>query len=282
MSVYGGELEAGPRADGGYSPRASFPRRAEAPRGGAPWQASRCAMTELPSGTVTFFFTDIEGSTTLLRRLRDRYSAVLADHRRILREAVEQAGGQEMETQGDGSGCGLRRPRDAVAAAVAAREALAQHPWPDGIDVRVRMGIHTGEAALDADGYLGLAVHRAARICAAGHGGQILLSQTAHTLLEDAEHEFPEVTVRDLGPQRLKDFDRPVRIYELVAANGARSFPPLKTLDSGEEKDPPFVGRESELAEAARRAAEQPAGRGGDGRTRPSSTTKRWSEPASR
>ena len=170
---------------------------------------------------------------------------------------MEQAGGQEMETQGDGSCRRLRRPRDAVAAAVAAREALAQHPWPDGIDVRVRMGIHTGEAALDADGYLGLAVHRAARICAAGHGGQILLSQTAHTLLEDAEHEFPEVTVRDLGPQRLKDFDRPVRIYWLVAANGARSFPPLKTLDSGEEKDPPFAGRESGLAEAARRAAER-------------------------
>ena len=236
-------------------------------------------MTELPSGTVTFFFTDIEGSTTLLGVFATGTAPSWPITGASSGKRWSRRAARRWRPRGTGH-CGLRRPRDAVAAAVAAREALAQHPWPDGIDVRVRMGIHTGEAALDADGYLGLAVHRAARICAAGHGGQILLSQTAHTLLEDAEHEFPEVTVRDLGPQRLKDFDRPVRIYKLVAANGARSFPPLKTLDSGEEKDPPFAGREQ-----ARRGG--PARRSSRSRRRrayasSSSTTKRWSEPASR
>src|SRR5262245_17688823 len=141
-------------------------------------------MAELPSGTVTFLFSDIEGSTILLRRLRDGYPAVLAQHQRLLRDAFEEHGGSEIDTQGDSCFFCFRKARDAVRAAVAGQRALQSQAWPDDVEVRVRMGIHTGEASLSENRYHGLAVHRAARICAAGHGGQILLSQTSHTLLE--------------------------------------------------------------------------------------------------
>jgi DNA-binding NarL/FixJ family response regulator/class 3 adenylate cyclase len=189
-------------------------------------------MGELPSGTVTFLFSDVEGSTQLLRQLREGYADVLAEHQRLLRDAFEEAGGHEVNTQGDSFFIAFRKPRDAVLAALAGQRALEGHSWPAGVEVRVRMGIHTGEALLADDEYHGLAVHRAARICAAGHGGQILVSQTSQTLLEDEEHELPGLTLRDLGRQRLKDFDRPVGIFQLEAPDLPGEFPPLRTLDT--------------------------------------------------
>jgi DNA-binding NarL/FixJ family response regulator/class 3 adenylate cyclase len=195
-------------------------------------------MTDLPSGTVTFLFSDIEGSTILLRRLRDRYAVVLGEHQRLLRAAFEEYGGSEIDTQGDSFFVCFRKARDAVRAAVAAQRALHAHPWPDELEVRVRIGIHTGEVSLTENRYHGLAVHRAARICAAGHGGQILLSQTSHTLLEDEEDDHDGMTLIELGPQRLKDFDRPVGMYQLVAPDLPLEFPPLRTLDDGEAEPP--------------------------------------------
>jgi class 3 adenylate cyclase/streptogramin lyase len=200
----------------------------------------------LPSGTVTFLFTDIEGSTELVRRLRDRYHEVLADHQGLIRAAVAEAGGSEIDSQGDAFFFVFRRAREAVLAAANAQRALASHEWPEDGLVRVRMGIHTGEAGAVDGCYHGVAVHRAARISAAGHGGQVLLSQTTHNLLED-EEELP-LDLRDLGEQRLKDFERPVRIYQLVIPGLQERFPPLRT---GEQAPP---GRlPAALGEANRR-----------------------------
>ncbi len=173
-------------------------------------------MTELPSGTVTLLFTDIEGSTVLLRQLRERYGAILAEQYEILQTAIDAEGGHQIGTQGDAVFAAFEKPKGALLAAVAAQRALADHPWPEEVRLRVRMGIHTGEVQIVADNYVGFALHRVARICAAGHGGQILVSQSTQALVEDAEEELG-VTLRDLGPQRLKDFDRPVRIYQLAA-----------------------------------------------------------------
>jgi DNA-binding NarL/FixJ family response regulator/class 3 adenylate cyclase len=189
-------------------------------------------MAELPSGTVTFLFSDIENSTALLRQLREHYGDVVAEHQSLLRAAFEETGGREVDSQGDSFFIAFRKPKDAILAAVAAQRALHSHSWPEGAQVRVRMGIHTGEASLAGGRYHGLAVHRAARICDAGNGGQILLSQTSYTLLEDEEEELPELTIRDLGPQRLKDFDRPIGIFQLVAPDLPGDFPPLRTLDN--------------------------------------------------
>jgi DNA-binding NarL/FixJ family response regulator/class 3 adenylate cyclase len=167
------------------------------------------------TGTYTFLLTDIEGSTSLVRRLRERYGDVLAEHHRVLRGIFEEAGGEGIGIQGDAFFVAFRRPKDAVAAALAGQRALVGHEWPHDVQPRVRMGIHTGEASISADEYHGLAVHRAARICAAGQGGQILVSQATHSMLEDEELAF-----LDLGEQQLKDFERPVRIYELVSPDG--------------------------------------------------------------
>ena len=142
----------------------------------------------LPGGTVTFLFTDIEGSTRLLQELGDDYGQVVADHRRLLREIFQAAGGNEVDTQGDAFFYSFPRARDAVRAAVDGQRALAAHEWPRGVDVRVRMGLHTGEPTVGEEGYVGLDVVRAARICSAGHGGQILVSETTRALLGN---EFP-------------------------------------------------------------------------------------------
>jgi class 3 adenylate cyclase len=209
-------------------------------------------MPDLPSGTVTFLFTDIEGSTRLLQKLRDRYGDLLADHHRLLREAFAERGGEELGTQGDAFFVSFRRAKDAVAGAVAAQRALAAHPWPDGLEVKVRMGLHTGEPSTSEAGPISISVHRAARIMAAGHGGQVLLSSTTRDLVED---ELPEdVGVRELGEHRLKDLDRPERIHQLVIAGLPDEFPPLKTLESQAIAAAPFAGREAELAEAAEAA----------------------------
>src|SRR5205823_12919051 len=131
-----------------------------------------------PSGTVTFLFTDVEGSTQLVRQLGEGYSQVLADQQHILRAAFAAHGGREVDTQGDSFFVAFRRAKDAVAAAVDAQRDLAAHTWPDGADVKVRMGLHTGEPEVGTDRYVGLGVHKAARIGGAGHGGQVLLSRS--------------------------------------------------------------------------------------------------------
>ncbi len=170
-------------------------------------------VSGLPSGTVTFVFSDIEGSTGLLKQLGDGYGGVLADHRRLVREAFSRHDGTEIDTQGDAFFFAFARARDAVAAAVEAQRAHAEHAWPEDAAVRVRMGLHTGEPALGEEGYLGLDVVRAARLCTAGRGGHVLLSETTRALLGSS---LPEgVSVAPLGERQLKDLDEPERIYEL-------------------------------------------------------------------
>src|SRR5438034_4824640 len=190
-------------------------------------------MNETGTTTLTFLSSDVEGSTALLRKLRDGYTAVMGEHERLLREAWADSGGEELDADGDSFFVAFRRPRQAVDAAVAAQRAVASHGWPEGVDLRVRIGIHTGEASLAGDQPVGLAVHRAARICDAGHGGQILVSETTRSLLEDEEQEFEGFELLDLGAQLLKDFDRPVRIYQLAVAGLETRFPPLRTTGHG-------------------------------------------------
>ena len=182
-------------------------------------------MASLPGGTVTFLFTDIEGSTRLLQQLGDAYGDVVRDHRLLLREHLGEKGGAEVDTQGDAFFYSFPRAKDGVAGAVAAQRALAEHEWPDGAEVKVRMGLHTGEPSVGEEGYVGLDVVRAARICSAGHGGQILLSETTRALLGN---DLPEgVSVVDLGQQNLKDVQHE-RIYQLALDGGPTEFPPLK------------------------------------------------------
>jgi class 3 adenylate cyclase len=164
-------------------------------------------MPTPPSGTVTFLFSDIETSTRLLQHLGDRYAEVLAAYRRLLREAFQAWDGYEIDTAGDGFFVAFQRATHAVAAAVAAQRAVAGHVWPAGAPVRVRIGLHTGEPTRAAGGYVGLDVHRAARICTAGHGGQTLYSQTTHALVE---YDLPAgVRGRDLGTARPRTYNAP-------------------------------------------------------------------------
>jgi class 3 adenylate cyclase len=170
-------------------------------------------MTALPSGTVTFVFSDIEGSTGLLKRLDERYADVIGDHRRLVRETFGAHGGVEIDAQGDSFFFAFARARDAVSGAVDAQRAHAEHDWPDAEQVRVRMGLHTGEPAVGAEGYLGVDVVRAARLAATGRGGSVLLSETTRALLGSS---LPDgVSIHALGERRLKDIDEPERIFEL-------------------------------------------------------------------
>jgi class 3 adenylate cyclase len=182
---------------------------------------------ELPSGTVSLLFTDVEGSTRLVRELGDGYAACLAAHRELIREAVEKVDGQEVDCRADELFAVFRGARDAVDAAVAAQRALAGHQWPEERPLRARMGIHVGEPALAGGAYIGLDVNRAARICAAGHGGQILLSDTARALLGEA------VDVRELGMYSLAGLPRPERLFQLLAAGLPADFPPLRVSGRG-------------------------------------------------
>jgi class 3 adenylate cyclase len=184
-------------------------------------------MSTLPGGTVTFVFTDIEGSTQLLQELGDEgYGRVSGDHRRLVRETFGARGGTEIDTQGDAFFFSFPRARDAVTAAVDAQRALRDHEWPEGKEVRVRMGVHTGEPHVGEEGYLGMDVVRAARISAAGHGGQILISETTRALLGN---QLPEgVAVHDLGQQHLKDVQHE-HIYELTIDGRSLAGKPLKT-----------------------------------------------------
>jgi predicted ATPase/class 3 adenylate cyclase len=200
-----------------------------------------------PSGTVTFLFTDIEGSTWLVQHLGGDWDGVLHEHYRLLREAWDAHNGYEVSTEGDAFFVSFDEPDMAIGAAVAAQRALASHPWPQG-SMRARIGIHTGEARMYGDNYVGLAVHQAARVKSAAHGGQIIVSDATHAAAGERAVSFV-----DLGPHRLKDLARPMRLYQVNAPGLESEFPPPKTLSVMPNNFPiqltTFVGREDEIAD---------------------------------
>jgi predicted ATPase/class 3 adenylate cyclase len=209
-------------------------------------------MRQLPTGTLTLLFTDIEGSTRLLQQLGSSYAEMLREYRRLLRAAFQQWNGHEVDTQGDAFFVVFERAADAISAAVTAQRALQSAPWPDGAIVRVRMGIHTGELQSTEEGYVGLDVHHAARIMSAAHGAQVLLSQTTHDLVVS---ELPEeVSQRDLGEYRLKDIAGLTRLFQLNIPGLPTEFPPPSTpslhrpLHNIPSLLTSFVGREQEIA----------------------------------
>ena len=231
-------------------------------------------MTDLPTGTVTFLFTDIEGSTGLLQTLGDRYAAVQDEHAVVVRRAVAEGGGVEVSTHGDAFFVAFGSPAGAVRSAVAAQRGLASHDWSPGPPVRVRMGVHTGEGALGGDDYVGLDVHRAARIADAAHGGQVILSDATRGLVQ---HALPAgATLRDLGVHHLRGIADPERLHQLVVEGLASDFPPPRTLDARPNNLPlqltSFVGREEEIAEVERLLAQTRlltlTGPGGSGKSR--------------
>ena len=197
-------------------------------------------MAELPSGTLTFLFSDIEGSTRLLRQLRDRYAEVLSAHRTLMRGAFAEFGGEEMGTEGDAFFVAFRRASDAIGAAASAQRSLAAHEWPDGQALRVRMGLNTGEPGVEEEGYFGLGLHLTARICSAAHGGQVLVSQSTRSVC--SEVELPGVELRDMGEHLLKDFDHPEQLFQLVIEGLPNDFPPPRTLDKQTVDDAAFRG----------------------------------------
>jgi class 3 adenylate cyclase len=185
-------------------------------------------MNQLPSGTVTFLFTDVDHSTQLVKALGEGYDSVLAKHRDLLRAAFVEHGGTEVDTQGDAFFAAFGRARDAVSAAAAAQYAISEYPWMGEARVSVRMGLHTGEPYLAEHGYTGVAVHRAARICTVAHGGQVLLSGSTAAIIDD--DSLRGISLRDLGEHELKDIDRPERIFQLVLAGLPNEFPPVATI----------------------------------------------------
>jgi class 3 adenylate cyclase len=232
-------------------------------------------MTELPDGTVTLLFSDIEGSTALLKRLGDGWPGVLDRQRALLREAIAAGDGVVVDCQGDAMFAAFRSASAGVAAAVRAQTDLAREEWPDGTAVRVRMALHTGEPHHTEDGgYTGIDVVRAARLCAAGHGGQVLLTDAARLVSGAA-------TV-DLGPARLPDMDQPEGVHQLVAPGLAASFPPLRsnaaspleTLEGGDDLEARMerAGHTLEqrinkrVADVIERALDAPFGKPGGGR----------------
>jgi predicted ATPase/class 3 adenylate cyclase len=229
-------------------------------------------MAELPTGTITLLFTDIEGSTRLLQRAGDAYPGLLDEHRRLLAEAFRRHGGVVVDSEGDAFFVAFASVKDAVSGAADAQHALAAHQWRGDHEIRVRMGLHTGEPrVVEGRRYVGLDVHHAARVMAAGHGGQVLVSESTRALLGDATH------LRDLGEHRLKDLSRPQRLYQLELDGLPSEFPPLKTLDNRPTNLPvqpnELIGRERELEEAAalltnRLRVLTLTGTGGTGKTR--------------
>jgi predicted ATPase/class 3 adenylate cyclase len=223
----------------------------------------------LPSGTLTFLFTDVEGSTRLLDALGSGFDALMEAHREILRSSVEHHHGTVFMTEGDAVFAIFIRAMDAVAAAEEGQRRLAEHRWPSGAEVRVRMAVHTGEARQVEGVYYGMPLHVAARVCAAGHGGQVLLTESAH-------YGVPECEVRQLGEHRLKDLADPVAILQLLGDDLVATFPPLRTLSAMPSNLPAsvdaFVGRSHELAEVLDGLASHRlvtlTGAGGSGKTR--------------
>ncbi|MBA2634615.1 MAG: adenylate/guanylate cyclase domain-containing protein, partial [Chloroflexi bacterium] len=231
-------------------------------------------MSQLLTGTITFLFSDIEGSTRLLRTLGDGWEPMLARHRAILRDAFVTHDGQEVGTEGDSFFVAFPTAPGAVAAAVGAQRALAAESWPADAEIRVRIGLHTGEAGFSIDSYGGLDVHRASRIASAGHGGQVLLSDTTRALVE---HALPEgVDLRDLGEHRLKDLEHPEHVWQLVIPGIQNDFAPIGSLDAVPNNLPTrlttFLGRAREIADAGgmleRSRLLTLTGPGGTGKTR--------------
>ncbi|TME47604.1 MAG: adenylate/guanylate cyclase domain-containing protein, partial [Chloroflexi bacterium] len=227
-----------------------------------------------PTGTVTFLFTDIEGSTRLLQELGDEWDKVLEDQRRLMRAAITANHGLELGTEGDSFFVVFTSAADATQAVVLAQQALDAHAWPGDKSVRVRMGLHSGEGRVVAADYIGLDVHRAARIAASGHGGQVIISDSVHALVQKALP--PGVSIRDLGEHRLKDLPRPEHLYQLDIEGLPTEFPALKVLDVRINNLPlqltSFVGRSAEVAEAKRLLSRAHSvtliGPGGVGKTR--------------
>jgi predicted ATPase/class 3 adenylate cyclase len=231
-------------------------------------------VTDLPTGTVTFLFTDIEGSTRLTQQLGDRWPPLLERHRQIARAAWAEQHGVEIGTEGDSFFVVFSSAPQAVAAAVAAQRGLAAEAWPADAAIRVRMGLHTGEGLLSGGGYVGLDVHRASRIASAGNGGQVLLSASTQALVEGS---LPDgVSLRELGEHRLKDLSRPERIWDLVIEGAPSDFPALHTLNAVPNNLPTqltsFLGRQREIAEARQLLVDGRlltlTGPGGTGKTR--------------
>ena len=231
-------------------------------------------MSPLPTGTVTFFFSDIEGSTKLIQELGPDYPAALLAHHTIQRQALAENGGNELRTEGDSFFIVFGSALHACAGAAAVQKKLAEHSWPKGATVRVRIGLHTGEAALVGTEYLGLEVHRAARIASAAHGGQVLLSETTRSLVEDALP--PELSVKDLGVHRLKDLARAERLFQLCIDGLPHEFPALRTIESTPNNLPTqltsFIGRDDQVREVKdllkRSRLLTLTGPGGTGKTR--------------
>lgn len=208
-------------------------------------------MPQPPTGTVTFLFTDIEGSTRLLEQMGERYADMLAQHHLLLRGSFEKYGGHQIDTQGDAFFVAFARAKEATQAALDAQRAVAAYSWQEGVTLRVRMGLHTGEPLLTTTGYVGMDVHRAARVCAAGHGGQILLSESTRVLIGK---DLPAgVSLRDLGEHRLKDLARSEHLFQIVTADLPSEFPRLRSLNVLPNNLPiqltSFVGREREIRE---------------------------------
>jgi predicted ATPase/class 3 adenylate cyclase len=230
-------------------------------------------MADLPTGTVTFLFSDVEGSTRLVQERSDA-SDLLEAHGRLIREAASSEGGVEVNTEGDSFFLVFTSPAAAVRAAAGITRSLHEHGWPEDAPVRVRIGLHTGEGTLGARDYVGLDVHRAARIAGAGHGGQVLLSETTRSLT--AASLPNEASLRDLGPHRLKDLERPEHLFQLVLADLPSDFPPPRTLDARPNNLPAqltsFVGRGEELGDVTRLLGRTRlltlTGPGGTGKTR--------------
>ena len=234
-------------------------------------------MLDLPTGTVTFLFTDIEGSTRLLQELgHETYRRMQDDHGKILRGAIADRGGVEVRTEGDSFFAVFVTPEQAIHAAVAGQRALAGHGWPGGVALRVRMGLHTGVGDLESGGadYVGVDVNRAARIAAAGHGGQVLLSHATRALVEHTLQDG--VMLRDLGQHRLKDIDYPEHLHDLMIDGLGSTFPAVRSLDVRPTNLPSprtsFVGREREITEINELLAKSRlltlTGPGGTGKTR--------------
>ena len=184
-------------------------------------------MSDLPHGTVTLLFTDVEGSTKLVQELGDAYAGVLADHRRLVREAVAAAGGHEVDSRGDEFFLAFQDAGAAAAAAIALQQSLAGHDWPAGVQVRIRVGLHTGSPTVRDGAYFGMDVHRAARICQAGHGGQVLISAATRDALDAAFH------LQDLGEHELPGLPDPEQIFQLNVAGLPTHFPELEFARRG-------------------------------------------------
>jgi DNA-binding NarL/FixJ family response regulator/class 3 adenylate cyclase len=205
-------------------------------------------VAEPPTGTVTFVFTDVEDSTGLVRDLGPAYGRVIGDHRGLVRRVAEERGGYEVDCRGDEFFLTFPQTHDAVEAAIVIQREHEAHEWPEGRRVRLRIGIHTGEPVIEDGDYVGIDVHRAARICSIGHGGQVLLSQAALNAARDAE-------VKDLGTYELRGLQQLERVFQLVATDLQADFPPLRLANGLTDAQAEPVGGKAQKQAARLRVA---------------------------